>query len=350
MGILRKGRISILTVAILFVLLFLAGFCGSSFQEVWAAEPEDGAFHLKKYVNVNEQREATGQKEDTDDSSNSLYGKEVVPGVEYEIYRTHDYQYARWIKLEEKVAILDNGKNYKTDANGEINITNLPLGRYVFKEVSAPEGIQVNTEEYYFTLPYTNKGETKLQYEVYVYPKNVQLTGSLSFQKVGDNGTDGLKNVEFQVYREDGTPVATREEEILTVITRLSGKAVVEGLPVGTYYLMETKNPDPAYVVDHTAKFWFQIYESNGEIKSRAFYTDAYMTEKIKDDGGRELAEGVIINYQKTAASQTKAGTPVKTGDQHPLLPYVLSVLGSGIVIALFIKKAGKKRAGRSTT
>jgi fimbrial isopeptide formation D2 family protein len=312
MGILKKGRISILTVAILFVLLFVTEFCSSSFQVVWAAEPESGAFYLKKYVNVSEQREAAGVKEDTDDPSNSLYGKEVVPGVEYEIYRTHDYRYARWIELEEAAAVLDGERNYKTDANGEINIRNLPLGRYVFKEVSAPEGIQVNTEEYYFTLPYTNAGETKQQYEVYVYPKNVQLTGSLSFQKVGDNGTDGLKNVKFAVYHEDGSAVKDSDGNDLTVTTRLSGSAVIEDLKVGKYYLLETENPDTDYLESSTTKYWFQIYaDGNNMIKSKSFYTDDTMANKIEDADGKALADGTVINYKvpdvkKTASAKNE--------------------------------------------
>jgi len=358
MGIQIKGRLMVLAAAALLASMILTGIVSIP-QEV-LAQPQEGAFHLKKYADSTGQEEATGQKVDTSDSSSPLYGGTVIAGVEYEIYRTHDYTEGKLVEISsDPVAITDNGENYKTDINGEINITRLPLGQYIFREISAPEGIQVNTEEYYFVLPFTIDGGTELQYEVYVYPKNVRLTGSLAFQKVGDNGTDGLKNVEFQVYKEDGSPVPGKGGNILTVTTRLSGKAAIEDLQVGKYYLLETNNPDSDYIVDSGAKYWFQIYESNGEVKSKAFYMEASMETKIKDANGKELVEGVIINYKKTSAPKStgkpanvsgnrpKAGVTVKTGDQSNILTYFFGLLGSGIIVALVIKRLKKKRTGQ---
>lgn len=358
MGIQIKGRFMFLAAITLLVTMILAGV--ALISESVLAAPQEGAFHLKKYVDITDQKEATGQKEDTSNPANSLYGGTVIPGVEYEIYRTHDYTEGKLVEITSgPAAITNNGENYKTDTNGEINITGLPLGQYVFQEVSAPEGIQVNTEKYYFVLPFTIDGNNELQFEVYVYPKNVRLTGLLSFQKVGDNGTEGLKNVEFQAYYEDGSPVKTEEGNILTITTRLSGKAEIEDLQVGKYYLLEIKNPDSDYFVDSEVKYWFQIYESNGEVKSRAFYTDASMETKIMDANKEELAEGVIINYKKTPetvpeesgdkpadvpGNKPNAGTAAKTGDGLKVPLYLFGLLGSSLAIALLLKRSKGKR------
>lgn len=311
MGRQIKSRLSILTMSVILVSMLLTGYMVFSSGEVLAAEPQEGAFHLKKYADMGTWEEASGQQEDTDNPTHFLYGKEVIAGVSYEIYRIYDYVDGKLVEIESgPVAVLDSGENYKTDANGEINITGLPLGQYMFKEVSAPEGVQINTTEYYFTLPTSVYEEGESQYEVYVYPKNVRLTGSLDFMKVGDNGTDGLKNVEFQVYKADGSPVKDNSGNVLTITTRLSGQAAIEDLAVGKYYLIETKNPDTDYVTSSTTKYWFEIYSDNGEVKSRSFYEDASMESRIKDADGLDLEEGIIINYkvpevEKTASAKS---------------------------------------------
>jgi len=311
MSQLIKSRRSVLTAAVFCIILLLAGFGVLSSWEVAAATPETGTFHLKKYVDVEQTSEATGQQEDSDNPSGSLYGKEVVPGVVYEIYQTHSLGNTGLIELENgPVAILDNGEPYKTDANGEINITGLPLGQYMFKEISAPEGIQVSNQEYFFALPYTVGNDPEQLYEIYVYPKNEwQETGSLSFTKVGDNGKDGLENVRFAVFHEDGSAVKDTDGNDLTVTTGLNGSATIEELLTGKYYLLETENPDTEYITDSTTKYWFEIYNEISGVKARAFYTDASMENKIKDADGKALEDGTIINYKKPSIYVSKVNT-----------------------------------------
>jgi len=350
---LEKGWRQVLSVTMLLIFTILMGHGSSSLQKVSAATPETGAFHLKKYVNVNEHKGAVGQKEAADDPSDILYGKETVAGVVYEIYRSHDYIDGKLVEIPSgPAAILDKAENYETDSNGEINIIDLPLGQYSFKEVSAPEGIQIDTEEYYFKLPYTVGDETELQYEVYVYPKNVRSVGSLSFTKVGDNGADGLKNVKFTVYRENGQAVKDADGKKLTVTTRLSGSAVIEDLQIGKYYLLETENPNTDYPKSSTTKYWFEIYSDNDEVKSRAFYTDAAMKNRVKAKDGKDLKEGIIINYKiqykTTEPSTTKtgdqtkstSGSLTKTGDRSNILLYILGLLSAGIItVGLIYRK-----------
>lgn len=307
----RKGRKAAQAAAILWIAFLFAGLCIPSFTEVSAAAPYDGTFHLKKYVDAGVEVEATGKEEAINDPSNLLYGKEVAAGVVYEITRVCDYIDGELVEIT-PVKILDNGENYKTDANGEIHITGLPLGQYKFREVSAPEGLQANTGTYSFVLPFCRMGDSKLQYEVYVYPKNVRLKGSLSFLKAGDNGEDGLKNVTFEVFNEDGQAVTDEEGKALSVTTRLSGQATIDGLLAGKYYLLETDNPDTDYFKSSTRKYWFEVYGDGTEAKTRSFYTDASMKDKIKDADGKALADGVIVNYKVPDISKTASAKDTK--------------------------------------
>jgi len=315
---LEKGWRQVLSVTMLLIFTILMGYGSSSLQKVSAAGPETGAFHLKAYVGIDGQENATGLKVDEQDMTGPLYGKAVIAGIEYEIYRTHNYINEKLVEITGgPVEILDNGNRYKTDANGEINISSLPLGQYEFKQVSVPEGIRADTQEYYFVLPFSIEEGGELQYEVYVYPKYAKLTGSLSFQKIGDDGTEGLKNVVFEIYQEDGTPVQDGDGNKQSVTTRLSGQAVIQDLPTGKYYLLETKNPDGDYLESSHTKYWFEIYSENNEVKSKAFYTNQSMEKRIVDADGKELSEGVIINYKvpdvvKTASA--KSAQDIKNG------------------------------------
>lgn len=302
-----------MAMTVFLALLFFTVLSNFSVSEVLADVPDEGAFHLKKYVDVSENRKATGQQEDITDSSNILNGKEALSDVVFEIYRTHDYIDGKLVEIESgAVPVLNNGENYRTDSNGEINIERLPLGQYIFKEVSAPDGIQINTEEYAFTLPYSLEDETELLYEVNVYPKNVRLTGSFSFKKVGDDGTAGLKNVVFQVYQEDGMSVEGKDGNALSVTTRLSGIAAIEDLEVGKYYIVETQNPDMEYLESNDTKYWFEIYSDKDEIKTKAFYTDSTMENKIQDADGAELLDGIIINYKVPSVEKTASAKSTK--------------------------------------
>ena len=92
----ENGWISIPVLVMLFISVFFFGM--QNVQEAYAAGPDTGTFHLKKYVNV-DGREATGQEEEIEDPGNSLAGKEVVADVAYEIFRTHDYIGEKFVEI-----------------------------------------------------------------------------------------------------------------------------------------------------------------------------------------------------------------------------------------------------------
>ena len=48
---------------------------------------------------------------------------------------------------------------------------NLPIGRYLVKEVSGPANVNLNTNPYTIEIPMTDKEGKKLNYDVHIYLK-----------------------------------------------------------------------------------------------------------------------------------------------------------------------------------
>lgn len=137
-----------------------------------------------------------------------------------------------------------------TDANGQIDFANLPLGLYWVEELSAPPGTTL-AEPFLVTLPMTDPNgpdgipgnaddNTSWMYDVYVYPKNSvdtiekqvldgnQGTANQSAPKVGDNLT----------YRLTSTISALGDE---------NNDGVIDGSDYGTYVVGDGLSPFVTY-------------------------------------------------------------------------------------------------------
>lgn len=77
-----------------------------------------------------------------------------------------------------------------TDVNGQVSLTNLPVGLYYVEEVSAPAGYTM-AAPFLVTLPMTNPSNTsEWMYDVYVYPKNQNDTITKTVDDMGTQTTD----------------------------------------------------------------------------------------------------------------------------------------------------------------
>jgi uncharacterized surface anchored protein len=128
--------------------------------------------------------------------------------------------------------ILDEDKKVvdtiTTDADGIANSKKLKLGKYYYKEISAPKGIIVDETEYEFKLTENNQIVTR---EI----ENSLERGSLSIFKVDEDG-NYLKGVTFTLLDEDGNVVDTKE-------TGEDGLAKFENLLPGKYNFKEVEAP-----------------------------------------------------------------------------------------------------------
>lgn len=133
--------------------------------------------------------------------------------------------------------IIGGGK--KATNGGVFEFTNLPLRTYYLREVTAPEGYELNPNPIQITLD----SSVKIVKETV---KNYKL-GSLSIKKVDDkDNLKLLKGAEFKL-----TNQVTGIENILT--TDSNGQAKIDNLAHGKYKLKEIKAPE-GYSIDNTER------------------------------------------------------------------------------------------------
>ena len=157
-------------------------------------------------------------------------------------------------KLEQRLAddsweIVPGHDALVTDADGLIEVADLPMGAYRFVEVSAPEGYELGTVPVEFTLAEDAPG-----LEVAVTATNVKtpvLGGALLTKVDADDATTVLAGAVFKLeqHLSDGTWAVVDGFDALA--TNDEGIIEVHDLPVGSYRFVETAAPE-GYVLDET--------------------------------------------------------------------------------------------------
>ena len=184
-------------------------------------------------------------------------GTTPIEGAVYEIKQTHKLVQAT--NNQEELVELDETesnatiKRGTTGKDGSYAFTDLALGRYTLREISAP-GHLVDTTEYIVDVPLTVTNGTQLLYDVHVYPKNIPVEGSVQFLKVADDGTNILEGANFHLFNADGTRVGN---EVYT--SDSSGRVKATGLSPGSYYFQEVSTVEN-YLLNNT-KIEFEIEE-----------------------------------------------------------------------------------------
>ena len=136
-----------------------------------------------------------------------------------------------------------------TDADGLIEVADLPMGAYRFVELSAPEGYELETAPVEFELTTDTPG-----LEVAVTATNAKtpvLGGALLTKVDADDATTVLAGAVFKLEQRlsDGTWAVVDGFDALA--TNDEGIIEVHGLPVGSYRFVETAAPE-GYVLDET--------------------------------------------------------------------------------------------------
>lgn len=198
-----------------------------------------------------------------------------------------------------------------TSSNGVVKFNNLAPGTYYVKEISAPEGYLINDEVVTVTVTSNNTSTATV--------KNSEPTGEIHLTKeLGTDKTNGMygdvviDEAEYTLYAAEnitsqaGTKTFyTKDEAISTKsITASSdgttGTIVWDNLPLGKYYVKETKCPTGTFIDDttHNITLSYKNQTTKVVIDDSTFSTDTVKSMKVKifkagSDGTAGVMPGV---------------------------------------------------------
>lgn len=187
--------------------------------------------------------------------------------------------------------LIDTKTTAGTDVNaGKCTFPGLSVGIYVLKEVTAPDQITTPLAETCLisipmvnTATSNNNGNAEWMYDVHVYPKNHESTGTLELTKWDQNDVafDNSRKATFELYKKefqadgtlptgDWTLVTSTSTDgttpiPLTLTTGDDGKIILANLPAnlyGTQYkLVEVSAPN-GFIVNKTP-LYFKVTTNN---------------------------------------------------------------------------------------
>ncbi len=154
-----------------------------------------------------------------------------------------------------------------TNASGIITIPDLPDGYYYFAETFTPVNVtQQIATPFILGLPVMNAAGTAFIQDLHIYPKNLTVRGAVVLQKFADD--EALAGAKFRLYK--GLPSANPRVEYVPeggaaveYTTNAEGEIILNNLPVGNYFFVETATVSP-YLIN-TTPLTFTI-SANGKV------------------------------------------------------------------------------------
>ncbi|MEG0254704.1 SpaA isopeptide-forming pilin-related protein [Vagococcus sp.] len=198
-----------------------------------------------------------------DNTLHSVVINEKTPGLVQQITLTNKKQDVllggiKLIKTDDKTknrlegaefALLDKDKKVLetkiTDKNGEISFSKLAFGSYYLKETKAPNGFVLDNTLHSVII--NEKTPNLLQVITLSNKKKETSLGAIKITKQAKNSNKRLRDAEFTLSDD-------KKQTIEVKVTDKNGELIFSNLPLGTYYLKETKAPKD-YLLDN------KIYE-----------------------------------------------------------------------------------------
>ena len=154
-------------------------------------------------------------------------------------------------EFTEETAILTS----TSDENGVFGFENIPVGKWLIKELSCPEQFVLSDEV--FTAEITKDGQV-IEIEVV----NEFITGIIEITKTDADNGNKLSGAVFEVYVDvDGDKKFNAEIDTLhgTLGETESGIYLLEGLRFGGYFLFESESPE--FFLPNGEYYYFAIVE-----------------------------------------------------------------------------------------
>lgn len=159
------------------------------------------------------------------DGSSITYKEVDLENVEFNIIAIEDTYYNN--KLVKKGEVL---ASIKTNKDGIASLDNIPLGKYIIKEVKTNNNYILDDKDYYVEFSY------KDQYTPIIYQqlaiKNQLKKGKIEFRKIDSNSKQGLAGVVIAIYDSNNNKIYEGK-------TDKNGNIYLENIAYGTYYIKE---------------------------------------------------------------------------------------------------------------
>lgn len=266
--------------------------------------------------------------------------KKPLAGAKFGIYADEDIKNFAGETIVKKGSRIAYGIS---DKDGRILFDiDLPFNRYLIREEQAPYGYVLNETEFKFSA------ESPYSHIANVYYKNewgnVPVKGDVRFVKTGESLTDykdgkfiyenvGLAGAEFDLYAldvftydqatdENGerTRYYKKDEFIKKITTSSGGEAVITNLPIGTYYLKETKAPYGMTVLSEPYAFEIKYKDQN---TPKVIQTESIIDnrqkielhiEKLGSGSNEKLSGGIFGLYAGEDIRNYLGNVVVKSG------------------------------------
>lgn len=279
-------------------------------------------------------------------------------GTKYRIYDIEQEKYVeQWITYPNKVCYGTKERPYAVSKEGYLLTPDtLPVGTYRLEEVEAPDGYVLNGYEGYsengtiVEAPkeaVTFRISTKEAYQIdedteeaviTVVQENDRQLGALRLYKQGETLDSydgefqyvlaGIKGAEFSVYAKDeilspdnqGTVLLEKDQLAGTITTGEDGNGYLENLPLGSYYVMETKAGD-GFILNREVQEFTISYAGQEVCVVYADMTYINARQKVslsiekKDVETKEAVSGAVFGLYAKEPIENRLGEVIVEAD-----------------------------------
>ena len=219
----------------------------------------------------------------TDDGVSFVYTEQKQKSADYNVYAAADIVSADGTVIYKKDALVKAGLT--TGDDGSATLDNLYLGKYVVKEMQAPQNLVCTGESQEITLSYAGSNVEKVMGSVTF--KNARQKASVSVYKQDKETKKYLPGGTYGLYAgndikaADGTVVVKKDTLIEKAVTGTDGKAMYQAdLPISNSYYMKEVAAPAGYTRNSEDVYSF-TFQYTTDKESTVSFSHTFQNERV---------------------------------------------------------------------